>query len=226
MIKTTDYVSMITHEIRNPLTLVYSTVQLIESKHPEVAQYEYWSDLHHDLDYMITLLDELSSYNNSSRLHIKTIDSCSFFKKLSLSFAASIASQNMEFVSKIDPALPCIQCDEVKLREVFINLLFNARDAVNEAYENHLCQNPVIQMSISQDSDHLKIVIEDNGCGIPKEKLTNIFEPFVTYKKHGTGLGLAIAAGIIKSHHGTINVSSVPNCGTTFTLTLPIKQDS
>ena len=226
MIKTTDYVSMITHEIRNPLTLVYSTVQLIESKHPEVTQYEYWSDLHHDLDDMIKLLDELSSYNNSSRLHIRTIDSCSFFKKLSLSFATSIVNQNIEFVSRIDPDLPYIQCDEVKLREVFINLLFNARDAVNEAYENHICKNPIIQMSLSHDSNHLKIVIEDNGCGIPKERLTNIFEPFVTYKKHGTGLGLAIAAGIIKSHHGTIQAASVPDTGTTFTLTLPIKQDS
>ena len=226
MIKKTDYISMITHEIRNPLTLVYSTLQLIESKHPEVTQYEHWADLRHDIDYMINLLEELSSYNNSSRLHLKTIDSSYFFRKLALSFAASVANENIEFVSKIEPDLPFIQCDDVKLREVFLNLLFNARDAVNETYENHTCKNPMIQMSISANYNSLQVSIEDNGCGIPEDYLDNIFEPFVTYKKHGTGLGLAITAGIIKAHNGTIHISSVPGVGTTFTLTLPVKQNT
>jgi nitrogen-specific signal transduction histidine kinase len=52
--------SMISQEIRNPLTLIYSTLQLIEAQHPEVTSFKYWSDIHHDIDYMILLLDELS----------------------------------------------------------------------------------------------------------------------------------------------------------------------
>ena len=226
MLKTTDYISMITHEIRNPLTLIYSTLQLIESKHPEVTEFQHWSDLHHDIDYTIHLLEELSSFNNCSRLHLRTIDSSYFFKKLVLSFAASILNQKIEFISKIDPDLPLIQCDEIKLKEVFLNLLFNARDAVSESCENGTCTNPFIRLSVSSASNTLQIIIEDNGCGIPYERLLTIFEPFVTYKEHGTGLGLAIAKGIIESHNGNIYVSSVPDTGTTFTLTLPVKQDT
>jgi len=226
MIKKTDYISMVTHEIRNPLTLVYSTLQLIESKHPEVKQYEHWADLHHDINYMIKLLEELSSYNNSSRLHLKTIDSSYFFRKLALSFASAVTEQKTEFISRIESDLPFICCDDVKLREVLLNLLFNARDAVSEACNNHTCENPFIRMNVSAVSDHLQIIIEDNGCGIPEEHLNNIFEPFVTYKKNGTGLGLAITSSIIQSHKGTIRVSSVPGSGTAFTLTLPVKQDT
>ena len=230
MLKTTDYVSIITHEIRNPLTLISSTLQLIEMKHPEVTQFEHWSDLHHDMEYLIHLLEDLSSYNNSSRLHLKTIDSGYFFKRLVLSFASSILHQKIEFISRIEPYLPPIQCDEIKLREVLLNLLVNARDAVlascDNASNSASCMNPFIRLSISAASDNIQIIIEDSGCGIPEEHLPHIFEPFVTYKKNGTGLGLAIASDIIKSHHGTIYVSSSPDTGTTFTLTLPVKQDT
>jgi len=217
---------MITHEIRNPLTMVYSTLQLIEAKHPEVSQFEHWSDLHHDIDYMIHLLEELSSYNNGSRLRLKTIDSGYFFKRTALSFAASIINQKIEFLSKIEPGLPPIQCDEVRLQEVLLNLLFNARDALFESLEKGICHTPIIRLSVSSHHDTLQIIIEDNGCGIPKEHLDHIFEPFVTYKKQGTGLGLAITARIIEAHNGTVYVSSVPDTGTTFTLTLPVKQDT
>ena len=226
MLKSTDYISKITHEIRNPLTLVYGTLQLIESKHPEVTHFEHWSDLHQDIDYMIHILDELSSFNNRNRLQLKTIDSGYFFKKTVLSFASSIIHQKIEFISCIQPDLPPIQCDEIKLKEVLLNLLFNSRDALFEALEKNTCFAPFIRLSVSSDCDTLRIVIEDNGCGISKEHLDHIFEPFVTYKKHGTGLGLAIAAGIISSHNGTIHVSSVPDTGTTFTLTLPVKQNT
>lgn len=218
--------SMISHEIRNPLTLVYSSLQLIESMHPEVHDFRYWSDMHHDIEYMILLLDELSAYNNGSKLHLSVIDSSSFFKKLVLSFAASLSSQNIEFISKLSPSLPLLECDEIKLREAFINLLTNARDAVLTAPDPNHNYEPRIRLCASADSDNLHITIEDNGCGIPDEYLHNIFEPFVTHKKNGTGLGLAITARIIESHHGSISVSSSPGLGTTFTLTLPVKQDT
>jgi signal transduction histidine kinase len=70
------------------------------------------------------------------------------------------------------------------------------------------------------------MIIQDNGCGISTEHIANIFDPFITYKKNGTGLGLAIASRIIKAHHGTIQVSSDLGVGTTFTLSLPIEQNT
>ena len=68
--------------------------------------------------------------------------------------------------------------------------------------------------------------VKDNGRGIDHEQLPHIFEPFVTYKKNGTGLGLPLSLKIIKTHKGTINVSSIPHVLTTFTVTLPIKKNT
>ena len=68
-------ISKISHEIRNPLTLVYSTLQLIESQHPEVHTFRHWTDMREDIEFMITLLQELSSYNNGERLKCSSFSS-------------------------------------------------------------------------------------------------------------------------------------------------------
>ena len=215
-------ISMISHEIRNPLTLVYSTLQLIESQHPEVHTFRYWSDMHHDIEYMKLLLEELSAYNNSERLNLTRLDPNTFFRTLVLSFASSLIETDIQFISKIEPHLPAINADKIKLQQVLLNLLTNARDAVSLPSDTTK-GNPSIQLSVSCSNNTLHIIIHDNGCGIPKDRISSIFNPFVTYKKNGTGLGLAIAARIIKAHGGTIQVSSISGVHTTFTLTLPVQ---
>lgn len=214
-------ISTIGHEIRNPLTLVYSTLQLIETEHPEVYDFNHWSDMHNDIEYMKQLLEELSTYNNSSNLTLTPINSDTFFKTLALSFASSLIETNIEFTSRIKPDLPTLIGDQIKLREVLLNLLKNARDAVSEMnHAGHAVPQVILDVT-SSDTDIL-ITVSDNGCGIPQANLKTIFEPFITYKKDGTGLGLAIANRIVKMHSGSLTVSSVPGALTTFTITLPI----
>lgn len=211
-------ISTISHEIRNPLTLVYSTLQLIEAQHPEVLTYKHWSGMKSDVEYMTELLEELSAYNNGERLNIASIETNTFLKTLSLSFASSIVDTNIIFTSKIQPALPAITGDTIKLRQVLLNLLTNAKDAVAQT-----ASSPSIRLGAELTSDSaLVISITDNGCGIHPEDIQNIFEPFVTHKSGGTGLGLAIAQRIAKAHNGTLVVTSTPKTGTIFRLTLPI----
>ena len=81
-------ISAISHEIRNPLTLIYSTLQLIASQHPETASFKYWNQLMEDVKYTNLLLEELSVYNNSDRLSLTQTNTVSFFRTVSLSFAA------------------------------------------------------------------------------------------------------------------------------------------
>lgn len=227
-------ISTISHEIRNPLTLVYSTLQLISSQHPEVATFKYWDQLVQDVEYIKLLLEELSSYNNGSKLNPSLIDSDTFFKTVSLSFAAAIADTKIEFLSRIFPNLPDIVCDSVKIRQLLLNLLGNAKDAVLSG--KSIC--PKISMKVfpagnllsaknendtSQEYTHIIIKISDNGCGISSEHIQHIFDPFITYKSGGTGLGLAIAKRIAFAHRGTLTVSSSPESPTVFTLTLPVK---
>lgn len=208
--------SKFSHEIRNPLTTLYSTVQLIETKHPEVKEIPYWSYLNSDIEYINQLLDEFSDFAKSERLTLSTIEMRPFLEHVSLSFAASIAQTEVEYISKIDPLIPQITGDKTKLQEVFWNLLKNAFEAVTN--------NQRISLHAFYENNRVFIDIQDTGCGISDAQLPTIFEPFVTYKKDGTGLGLAICNQIIKAHGGTISVKSEIGVGTTFRVALPTKQ--
>ena len=204
--------SKFAHEIRNPLTTLYSTVQLIEVKHPEVKEFAHWSNLTYDIEFMNHLLDEMSDFTKSERLQPETFDFRSFLETLTLAFAASIEQSNVEYLSKLELSIHQITGDKTKLQEVFWNLLKNA-------YEAALPDKSVSLHAKQVDKDII-VTISDTGCGIPEERLSTIFEPFVTYKKQGTGLGLAICDHIIKAHGGTITVESTPGVGTTFSVTL------
>lgn len=206
--------SKFSHELRNPLTTVYSTIQLIEMQHPEVKDFKYWSNLAHDLEYMNELLTELSDFSKSERLQISNFSLRSLLEQISLSFAATIADSGVEYTAKISPSITQITGDKTKLQEVFLNLLKNAFDAASP--------DKTIYLEASSDEEFITILVRDTGCGITEEQLPTIFEPFVTYKKNGSGLGLAICDKIIKAHGGTISVKSAKNVGTTFSVSLPI----
>lgn len=225
-------VSALSHEIRNPLTLVYSTLQLIESTHPEVHTFAHWQELHQDIEYMKQLLEELSSYNNSGRLDLSLVNTSLFFRKIALSFASSLIETDIAFTSSIPENLPSMSFDSLKMRQAILNLLQNARDACITAFhtDNRLSvsDSPSITFSVSVnplDASVLQVKVTDNGCGIQPEDLDSVFEPFITHKTSGTGLGLAITRRIILAHHGTITLDSIPGAGTTFSIALPIQEN-
>ena len=216
-------ISTISHEIRNPLTLVYSTLQLIESQHPEVLSFDHWSELHQDIEYMTQLLEELSSYNNGERLNTRLTDMNTYLKVLSLSFASSIIDTDIEFSSEIRPDLPSMLIDPVKLKQALLNLLRNARDAV---LNSDASSRPSIRLTACTEKMVLKITISDTGCGILADEISSIFEPFITHKPDGTGLGLTITRRVIQAHGGSVKVSSVPGDGTEFTILLPVQENT
>ena len=229
-------ISTISHEIRNPLTLIYSTLQMIESSNPEVLNIRHWSDLHSDIEYMKQLLEELSAYNNGQRLSPSSTDFDIFLKKISLSFASSIIETDIEFISRIEPELPVMPADSIKLRAVLIqqSTCSNHLDSACHCESNRsldtgkaLTYSPQIHFHAWKEHSNLIISVSDNGCGIAPEHLSSVFEPFVTYKSSGTGLGLPLSRRIIEAHGGTLTVHSepdLPDCQlkTTFTLTIPI----
>lgn len=210
-----ETLSTISHEIRNPLTIVYSTIQLIQSQHPEVKTFKYWDSLCEDIVYMKHLLEELASYNHSASLSITEFDSRNFMNHLALSFASHCAESPVEFSSRIDSNLPVIQADSTKLREALLNLLSNARDAIS--------QEGTITLDATYDDGFLFITIKDSGCGISAEELPHIFTPFASFKQGGTGLGLSITKNVLDAHNARIAVDSTLNSGTTFTVTFPIQ---
>ena len=211
-------IGQISHELRNPLALVYSTLQLIESSHPEVADIKHWYYMKEDIEYMKILLENLSSFNNSERLQLTEINIRSLMEHLVISFAASLTDTSIEFTSKINPSLPQITGDKIKLQELFLNLLHNAKDAVGDC--------GAITLHAYQEKKNIIIKISDTGCGIAEEDLSNIFHPFVTHKQGGSGLGLAIVQRVVHGHLGTIRAESTVNAGTDFIVSLPVYKDT
>ncbi len=112
--------------------------------------------------------------------------------------------------------IPEVECIASQINQVFMNLLVNAAQAIQE--------RGTITIRTAQEGDHVRIEITDSGCGIPPENLKRIFDPFFTTKPvgKGTGLGLSLAYGIIRKHGGNIEATSEPGVGTTFRITLPI----
>jgi hypothetical protein len=113
---------------------------------------------------------------------------------------------------------PTVRADADKLRQVFTNVIDNAIDAMeSNAGERRL------EFGIrSLYPGTATVVIRDNGCGIPEDKLAKIFNPFYTTKKNGTGLGMGIAKKVMDAHSGRIEVQSKPGTGTEFRLSIPL----
>ena len=129
------------------------------------------------------------------------------------------AFDGIEFTQKLDTRIPNVCVDTGQIEQVLINLFNNAAEAMGKG-----------EISISTKAlpknDCLELSVKDNGSGIPKAHLADIFKPYFTTKKGGHGLGLAICYNIIKAHKGTITVNSEPVKGTTFNIRLPINRGS
>lgn len=138
-------ISKISHELRNPLTIIYSTLQLIESRHPETRTFEHWHELMKDVEFMSVLLDDLSRFNHANTLNLSTFSFRPFWEYISLSFAASIADTKLEYFSKIDPSINQITGDKTKLQEVFLNLLRNVN--VNTQRSPNLSKNAFLHFA-------------------------------------------------------------------------------
>ncbi len=128
------------------------------------------------------------------------------------------AYEHIRIVEQIAPDLPRLEVDPVQLSNVFVNLMDNAADAMPDG------GTLTIKADLSPDRQSVVVQMTDTGCGIPPENIKQLFSPFFTTKPlgQGTGLGLSIAYGIVKMHHGAIQVKSQVGKGTTFTVTLPV----
>lgn len=207
-------ISQISHEIRNPVTLINSSLQIIEKEHPEVKDYALWTETRRDMQYLCQLLEELSAYNNGTTLNIAPIKTEEWLNEMAASFQTLNASQNISFSYYIETPLPCLMGDALKLRQALFNLIRNAYESLSETGD--------VSFIITMYRQKLCIEIRDTGCGIPDEDMADLFKPFITHKAEGSGLGLAIAKRIIDAHNGRISCFSQKGVGTVFTVLLPI----
>jgi len=145
-------------------------------------------------------------------------------------FSQQLKLRGIEVVREMEANLPRIYADPGRLEQVFINLLINARDAIEERWQGETQGQPKKVILLKTLSVDKRVVLEvrDNGTGIPEDIKDRIFEPFYTTKDvgKGTGLGLSISYGIVKECGGDIRVETEPGQGTAFILEFPIRKDN
>ncbi len=204
--------SAISHEIRNPVAIIRGFLQLTQKQHPEIRSYITWPSILDNMDYLCSLLDEFSQYNQSFLLHREPVSLTSLLQSLTEECKTIFAPTKITFIKKT--AIPRANLDPVKVRSAVLNLIRNAHEALLKQTDGQ------ITLTLSYDGDCFKISVSNNGPEIPTEIRERIMEPFVTYKKDGTGLGLAIARTVAEAHGGSLIMESSPG-QTTFTLLIP-----
>jgi len=165
-----------------------------------------------------TIVSDLLNFARQNEVLAQTTDVNALLSETIEEITVQPVFDQVEIVTRLDPSLPEIQADPAQLREVFVNLMTNAAEAMDDG--GSLTIN-----TASAEDEMIKIAFQDTGCGIPEQNLSKIFTPFFTTKAigKGTGLGLAIVYGIIKMHRGQIYVESEVGVGSTFTITLPVR---
>ena len=202
------------HEIKNPLTLIGSSLQLIESEHPEVKTYRFWNQTIKDLHNLREFINELSDFQKVSNLQKTLISLFDFTEDLIDSTAGFLETLKISLQFECEILDLDFVGDEAKLRQAVINLLKNAAESSSAG--------SAILLRISADTQMLCMEVTDRGCGIGKEYLSKIFEPFHTTKSYGTGLGLPIVKRIVDSHGGRLSINSTEGAGTTVQMFLPL----
>ncbi len=215
--------SAIAHEIRNPLNYINLTLDHLRAKFaPEdTEKQESFEKLTLQLKTEVARINnqitDFLRYSRPVKLDLKAIDAREVVEDSLRLVEAQSEDLNIKINIVERDNIPKIKGDAEILRSVFNNLFINASHAMEATGGN-------LNVIISTIDEYVKIEIKDTGIGIPEENLDKIFEPYFSTKETGTGLGLAIVKKVIDDHNGFIEVESVQNEGTTFTVKLPVSE--
>lgn len=209
----------IAHEINNPLTIIYTYVQMMQRRDDLDDEFkEEIGIIHQEIQRIAGKVKELMSFAQEKPPEMLSTHAHDFLRETTRLARHELKKNKIQLSEKFSAAPDIqIQIDKNQMRQVFLNLFFNAIHAMKEG-------GTLTVETRELPDDNLEISVSDTGAGIPPENLPHIFDPFFTTKssEEGTGLGLAIAYRIVQSHGGEINVTSVPGEGTTFSVILPL----
>lgn len=213
----------VAHEINNPLgTIMLYASLLKKSLDSKMANANPDDDLNliiNEANRCKNIVSNLLNFARQGKLSSVKFSLNALLLKILKTIKLDPKYQNINFSFTDDSLDLNIEGDKDQLEQVFINLISNAAESMEETETKNL------NVVVSADNDYIVTKISDTGTGIPKENYSKVFTPFFTTKKmgRGTGLGLAITYGIIKMHKGEIGFNSELNKGTTFTIKIPIR---
>jgi len=229
----------VAHELNQPLMVIRNTAQFIErAAKNERLDPDKLIDLLRDVERntkrMMSTISHLRVFSRQSQKDFSTVDVNRVIEDCFLMVGEQLRIHDIKVRKALEPMLPKILGDANQLEQVFLNLITNARDALEQREQGeranaegklrNIKQIEILTRVSDDDKDNLEILIKDTGGGIQEENMGKIFDPFFTTKEigKGTGLGLSISYGIVKDHQGEIEVAETGPAGTTFRISIPI----
>lgn len=223
----------VAHELNQPLSVIkiasnffVRKISRSEPIAPDILE-TMAKEIDQHVDHASNIINHLRQFGRKSDIDLVPVDVNDTLHMAFDMFSQQLKLRAIEVVWQIDPELPTIMGESSRLEQVFINVLINARDAIEEKWENdHPPPEAIKKITLRTytDDDQVCIDICDTGTGIPKSIESKVFEPFFTTKKvgEGTGIGLSISYGIVKDFKGHIRVTSKEGQGTCFMISFPV----
>jgi signal transduction histidine kinase len=210
--------SGISHELTTPLSVILNMVQLVRQDVLENT------GLARDLEVIeeeakqaIKVTRSLLGFTRTIKSHRESVSLNQILEDLFKILEFQPAARSVKLVRDLAPDLKAIDVNGGQIRQVFLNIILNAVQAMPDGGELRI----VTRNRAGDLSDGVEVAVSDTGAGIAEDTAKQIFQPFFTTKQEGTGLGLAISYGIVQEHNGRIDVESVMGKGTTFRVYLP-----
>ncbi len=204
----------VAHEVRNPLGVIKASVQLLEDANCDAQRiHNSAAVIKQEIDRLDKVVKALLDFGRPSTPTMTRIDVAEIIRDVVL-FTDRFAKQsNVKIEADLPEGLPDVMGDPDQLKQVFLNLITNAVQAME-------AQGGTIRVSGVAANGYVEVTVADNGPGIRQEDLPKVFDPFFTKRAEGTGLGLTIVHRILDEHDGHIEVESGPQ-GTTFHVSIP-----
>ena len=218
-----EFVAGVAHELNNPLTSVMGFSELLKRADDNPQHQRFLEMIHKSAVRCQKIVQSLLSFARRHQPERKLSSVNELVEAAVEILQYQMRTSNIEVVTELDPELPKTMVDPHQVQQVFLNLINNARQAI-EAHR----PSGWVRITTGHHQQKARIIFEDNGPGIPESNLSKVFDPFFTTKEvgKGTGLGLSLCYGIIHEHGGTITVRSRAGVGATFVIELPLANTS
>jgi two-component system cell cycle sensor histidine kinase/response regulator CckA len=218
----------VAHEINNPINGIMNYAELIlDRMAKDSPAREYAQEILHETQRIAKIVKNLLTFARHEKQSHSPAQLSDIISSVLSLIQTVMRHDQIDLELSIPEDLPKIKCRSQQIQQVLMNLMTNARDALNERYPGY---NPEKRLRVfaelieKQDRKFIRTTVEDSGTGIPVEIADRIFDPFFTTKpkETGTGLGLSISYGIVKDHGGELSVKSEPGQYTRFYMDLPV----
>ena len=212
-----ELAARVAHEIRNPVTAARSLAQQLSREPRDQFRVEHGLILT-ELERVERQVAALLRFARRDELRLEPVELSGLMQSIADDFRGRCDANGIQVDVAANIALTA-RADREKLRQVFINLVENAVDALADAATPRR-----LELTLARQNGCAHVAVKDNGAGVPESALTHLFEPFFSLKPHGTGLGLSIAKRTIEAHGGKISVSSNGGSGLAFHIDLPLTE--